>query len=77
MNKKEIDEVEKYKKETARIKLLNDEINHDREKLASSFKRYRKEKEIEMEGMKVERDALSASYLQKKCSTAKTGGQCW
>ena len=67
-------EVEKYKEETSRIKLLNEEIRQDREKLESSIKRYSKEKEIEMGEMKVERDALSASYLQKKSSTAKAGG---
>ena len=61
-------ELEKFKEETSRLKILNEEINKDRENLASSLKRYSMEKELKMEEMK-----LAAS--KKKTSVAKlTGG---
>ena len=61
-------ELEKFKEETSRLKILNEEINQDRENLASSLKRYSLEKELKMEEMK-----LAAS--KKKTSVAKlTGG---
>ena len=66
-------ELEKFKEETSRLKILNEERHKDRENLASSLKRYSLEKELKMEEMKVERDLLAAS--KKKTSVAKlTGG---
>ena len=66
-------ELEKFKEETSRLKMLNEEINQDRENLASSLKRYGLEKELKMEEMKVERDLLAAS--KKKTSVAKPTGE--